>query len=371
MEMKEIHGEMRQTWAEMRGMLEKQNQRVEETGRKSGMMDEAIARANQRLDTLETRLNRPTPAAKGKGANDEVNGFVSWCRTGAPTERKLMTVGEDTTGGYLAPVHFVGEMIRAATEFSPIRSIARVRQTSSRAIQLPRKTGSISAAWTGEAESTADSGMTFTLEEIATHKVTALVKISQEDLEDTVYDLESELRLEFAEQFGVAEGTAFISGDGSSKPEGLLTAAGVGAVNSAEDAISAVDLLNLQDTLKEPYSGRGTWVMNRQALSAIRLLTDNRGDFLWQPGLTDDVPAAILGRPYLLAADMPDIAANAYPVIFGDFYRAYVIVDRVHTEVQRLAEKYADLGVVGFIARKRVGGKVILPEAIKKLKISV
>jgi HK97 family phage major capsid protein len=137
-----------------------------------------------------------------------------------------------------------------------------------------------------------------------------------------------------------------------------------------DDAISAIDLLALQDSLKEPYAGRGTWVMNRQTMSAIRLLTDNRGDFLWQPGLTDDVPATILGRPYLLATDMPDIAVNAAPVIFGDIYRAYVIVDRVHTEVKRLAEKYADLGVVGFIARKRVGGKVILPEAVKKLKIS-
>jgi HK97 family phage major capsid protein len=369
MEMKEIRNEIRQTWAEMRGMLEKQNQRMEETGVKSGLMDEAIARASQRLDSLETRLNRPTPATKGM-KSEEISGFVNWCRTGVPSERKLMTVGEDTTGGYLAPVHFVGEMIRAATEYSPIRSIARVRQTSARAIQLPRKTGSISAAWTGEAESTTDTGMTFTLEEIATHKVTALVKISQEDLEDTVYDLESELQLEFAEQFGVAEGSAFITGDGTSKPEGLLTSTRVNAVDSLDDAISAIDLLALQDSLKEPYAGRGTWVMNRQTMSAIRLLTDNRGDFLWQPGLTDDVPATILGRPYLLATDMPDIAVNAAPVIFGDIYRAYVIVDRVHTEVKRLAEKYADLGVVGFIARKRVGGKVILPEAVKKLKIS-
>ena len=369
MEMKEIHHEIQQTWAEMRGMLEKQNQRMEETGRKSGLADEAIARANQRLDALETRLNRPAPAVKGRG-NDEVNSFINWCRNGMATERKLMTVGEDATGGYLAPVHFVGEMIRAATEYSPIRNAARIRQTSARAIQLPRKTGSISAAWTGEAESTSDSGMTLTLEEIATHKVTALVKISQEDLEDTVYDLESELQLEFAEQFGVAEGTAFINGDGTTKPEGLLTSTRVTSIDTLDDAISAIDLLNLQDSLKEPYAGRGTWLMNRQTMSAIRLLTDNRGDFLWQPGLTNDIPATILGRPYLLATDMPDIAANACPVLFGDIYRAYVIVDRVNTEVKRLAEKYADLGVVGFIARKRVGGKVILPEAIKKLKVS-
>ena len=129
MEMKEIHHEIQQTWAEMRGMLEKQNQRMEETGRKSGLADEAIARANQRLDALETRLNRPAPAVKGRG-NDEVNSFINWCRNGMATERKLMTVGEDATGGYLAPVHFVGEMIRAATEYSPIRNAARIRQTS-------------------------------------------------------------------------------------------------------------------------------------------------------------------------------------------------------------------------------------------------
>jgi len=266
MELNGLHDEMRQTWGEFRGLLEQQARHVEENGKQSALLEEGIAKAGARLDELETKLNRlPAPGGETAARDGETgHAFFAWARRGAlgPEERKLMTVADDTTGGYLAPAEFVNEVIRAATEYSPIRGLARVRQTSARAIQVPKKTGSFSAAWSGETETVTDAGnLTFGLEEIPTHRLTALVKVSQEDLEDAAYDLAAELRLEFGEQFGIAEGQAFLSGSSVGQPQGILSNGKVAfTASGSAAAITGDGLIDLQSALKEPYSANGTWV---------------------------------------------------------------------------------------------------------------
>ena len=211
------------------------------------------------------------------------------------------------------------------------------------------------------------------LEELPAHEYYALVDISEQDLEDTVFNLEAEMQSEFAEQFAKAEGTAFVTGNAVGKPEGFMTNGDVAeVVTGSASAITADSLLTLVHSIKAEYSRIGTFVFNRSTLAAIRKLKDTAGQYVFQAGmmLTGGVTNTILGQPYVEATDMPSEGSNTFPVAFGDFRRAYMIVDRTQMAVLRDPFTQATSGNVRYIARRRVGGQVILPEAIVKLKCS-
>ena len=266
------------------------------------------------------------------------------------------------------------ELLKTVTEISPIRSIARVRSTGQRSIQVPKRTGQFAAQWVSESGSRSETtGYTVGLEEIPCHEHYALVDISEQDLEDTVFDLESEMQSEFAEQFAKAEGTAFVSGNAVGKPEGILTASGVGEVVSGNGtALTADGLLSLVHSIKAEYSSSGRFVFNRSTLADIRKLKDTAGQYVFQAGMSlqSGVPNTILGYPYVEATDMPDVGAGAFPIVFGDFNRAYMIVDRVAMAVLRDPYTQASSGNVRYLARRRVGGQVVQAEAIVKHKVS-
>ena len=163
------------------------------------------------------------------------------------------------------------ELIKTVTEISPIRSIARVRSTSARSIQVPKRTGQFAAQWVAESGTRSETtGYQVGLEEIPAHEHYALVDISEQDLEDTVFNLEAEMQSEFAEQFAKAEGTAFISGDGSNKPTGIVNGSTVSSTTAANAAsIVADDLFDLVHGLKSEYARSATFMMNRATLGAI------------------------------------------------------------------------------------------------------
>lgn len=291
-----------------------------------------------------------------------------------PDELKSLVVSNDKTGGYLAPPEYVQEMLTTVVEFSNIRSLARVRTTSAGSVQIPKRTQTAAAAWTAEKTTRSETqNPNWGLEEVKAHEMSALAKVSHVDLEDSVFDLEGFLRDEFAEQFGLAEGTAFVSGNAVAKPEGLLTNADIAYVAGGDaSAITGDGMIALFYELKEPYLVNATWVMNRSTLKAVRQLKETTtGQYLWAPGIkTDARPATILDRPYITAPDMPAIAGNAYPVLFGDFRRGFLIVDRMQLDVMVDPYTSKGTGMVEFSARRRVGAQVIIPEAIKKLKIA-
>lgn len=291
-----------------------------------------------------------------------------------PEELKSLIVNNDKTGGYLAPPEFIQEMLVNVVEYSNIRSIARVRTTSAGSVQLPKRTQTAAAAWTAEKITRSETqNPAFGLEEVKAHEMTALAKVSHTDLEDSVFDLEGFLRDEFAEQTGLTEGTAFVSGNGIAKPEGFLTNSDVAYVAGGDaSTITGDGLIALYFELKEPYLINAYWTMSRSTLKAVRTLKETTtGQYLWAPGIKADArPATILDRPYLTCPDMPTIAGNAYPVAFGDFRRAYTIVDRLQLDVMVDPFTSKSTGMVEFSARRRVGGQVVLAEAIKKLKIA-
>jgi HK97 family phage major capsid protein len=199
------------------------------------------------------------------------------------------------------------------------------------------------------------------------------VDISEQDLEDTVFNLEAEMQSEFSEQFAKAEGAAFVSGDSVGKPEGLLTNSNVSSVNSGSGtALTADGLITLVHSIKSEYGRNGTFVFNRTTLAEIRKLKDTAGQYVFQANmsLTGGATGTILGYSFVEATDMPDISAGTKPIIFGDFNRAYMIVDRVSLAVLRDPFTQATTGNVRYIARRRVGGQVVQAEAIVKQNIS-
>lgn len=288
-------------------------------------------------------------------------------------EYKAMSVSNDTTGGYLAPAEYVREIIKTVTEISPARQLARIRTTGNKSILLPKRTGQFAALWTAEnATRTETTGLTYGMLEIFTHELYAMIDISEQNLEDSAFNLAAEIAAEASEQFAVAEGAAFVSGTGVGKPEGFMTNSGVTSVNSGSaSAITADGLLSLKHSLKTAYTRNASWALNRTTLGTVRKLKDGTTtQYVWQPGLALGKPNTIDGDPYVEVPDMPSEGSNTYPVAYGDFAKAYSLVDRVAMSMLRDPYTQATSGNIRFMFRRRLGGMVVQPEAIAKLKCS-
>lgn len=291
-------------------------------------------------------------------------------------EYKAMSVGNDTTGGYLAPSEYVREIIKGVTELSPVRSMVRVRQTVSKSILLPKRTGQFAAVWVAEqGQRNETDGLRYGMWEIPTHEIYALIDISEQNLEDSAFDLEAEIRLEAGEQFAVAEGAAVVGGDSVGKPQGFMhSAAGLAETISGSAATiadadgQANGLLTLKHALKTAYTRNAVWALNRTTLGSVRKLKDGDKNYIWMPGIALGKPNTIDGDPYVEVPDMPSEGAGAYPIAYGDFQRGYTLVDRIQMSMLRDPYTQATSGNVRFIFRKRQGGQVVLAEAMRKLK---
>jgi HK97 family phage major capsid protein len=265
------------------------------------------------------------------------------------------------------------EILTDVVEWSPVRPLCRVRTTGRSGVEIPRRLTPAAASWVSETGTRSETtNPTFTMETIPTHELYAMVQVSAQEMEDSLFDLQAFLREEFAEQFGVTEGAAIVDGNGVGRPEGFMQHAGIGyKVSGHASEITADGLLDAYHELKEAYLANATWVMSRSTLRDIRKLKDATGNYLWSPGIKLEArPAQLLDRPYVTAPDMPTIAANAYPVAIGDFRRGYLLLDRL--ELSMMVDPYTAkrTGMIEISARKRVGGQVIIADAIKKLKIA-
>ncbi|MGE3741409.1 MAG: phage major capsid protein, partial [Geminicoccaceae bacterium] len=256
-------------------------------------------------------------------------------------------------------------------------SLVRVRSTGSKSIMLPKRTGQFAARRVGEQETRSETtGLTWGMIEIVAPEMCALIDISRQNLEDSAFDLEAELRLEADEQFAVKEGAEVVSGTGVNQCEGFLTNNDVGttvsgSAASVADADGQADgILTLKHSIKTAYTRNASWALNRTTLGSVRKLKDGNKQYIWMPGLALGKPNTIDGDPYVEVPDMPSEGANTYPIAYGDFARAYTLVDRLAMSLQRDNLTQATSGNVRFLFWKRVGGAVTLAEAIRKLKCS-
>lgn len=331
----------------------------------------------ERLDGIETRLNRPgsTRDNQDDAADIQTRAFTGFIRHGRESleaeEVRNLRVADDTAGGYLAPDEFTAELIKNLVEISPVRQAARIGSTASGAVILPRRTGTMTAQWVGETETRPKTQPAYGQLEIPVHEMAAYVDVSNRLLEDSAINIASELSMDFAEEFGRLEGVAFVNGDGFKKPVGLMTETTVPEVlNGHATVLQADALIRLMYDLPQFYRGNGAWMLNSSTIAAVRLLKDTSGRYLWQESLAEGQPPTLLGRPVVEAPDMPDIAANSTPIAYGDFQRGYRIYDRVGMSILRDPYSVQTEGLVRFHGRRRVGAGVTLAEAIRKLKIA-
>lgn len=287
-----------------------------------------------------------------------------------PGVMNALEVGTDSEGGYLVPDEFEHNLIEGLQEENIFRKIAHVITTSSGDRKIPVVASKGSASWVDEEGAITESDDSFAQVSIGAYKLGTLIKVSEELLNDSAFNLEAYISNEFARRIGTKEEEAFFNGDGVGKPTGILNETGgaqVAVTAASATAITADELIDLFYALKAPYRKKAVWVLNDSTVKAIRKLKDNTGNYLWQPSISAGTPDTILGRPVLTSSYIPSIASGAKTIAFGDF-SYYWVADRQSRSFKRLNELYAATGQVGFVATQRVDGKLVLPEAIKVLQ---
>ena len=284
--------------------------------------------------------------------------------------RNDLQVGTDTEGGYLVPDEFERKLIDALQEESIFRQMATIIRTSNGDRKIPIVTSKGEAVWMDEEEQYTLSDDAFGQASLSAYKLGTAIKISEELLNDSVFDLPSYIAKEFARRIGAKEEEAFFIGDGKGKPTGIFNATGgaeEGTV-AASASITFDDVMELFYSLRSPYRKKAVWVLNDSTVKALRKLKDSTGNYIWQPSVSAGVPDTILNRPYKTSSYVPELKAGNKCMAFGDF-SYYWIADRQGRSFKRLNELFAMTGQVGFLASQRLDGKLILPEAIKTLSV--
>ena len=342
----------------------------------------------ERQEALDAELNRPVnkpltgkPGGRadadggedktGRASDDYRKNFWNAMRSKVPMPNvtNALQIGTDSEGGYLVPDEYERTLVEALEEENIFRQMAKVIKTSSGDRKIPVVASKGTASWIDEEGAYPESDDSFGQVSIGAYKLGTMIKVSEELLNDSVFDLQSYISREFARRIGAKEEEAFFTGDGKGKPLGVLAATGgaeTGVTAASATAVTADELMDLYYSLKSPYRKKSMWVLNDSTIKAIRKLKDNNGQYLWQPSLTAGAPDTILGRPIRTSAYMPAIAAGAKTIAFGDF-SYYWIADRQGRSFKRLNELFAATGQVGFLASQRVDGKMILAEAVKVL----
>ena len=341
----------------------------------------------ERQEALDAELNRPVnkpltakPGGRtdmegedktGRASDDYRKNFWNAMRSKVPMPdvTNALQIGTDSEGGYLVPDEYERTLVEALEEENVFRQMAKVIQTSSGDRKIPVVASKDTASWIDEEGAFPESDDSFGQVSIGAYKLGTMIKVSEELLNDSVFDLQSYISREFARRIGAKEEEAFFMGDGKGKPLGVLAAKGgaeTGVTAASATAVTADELIDLYYSLKSPYRKKSVWVLNDSTIKSIRKLKDTNGQYLWQPSLTAGTPDTILGRPVKTSAYMPAIAAGAKSIAFGDF-SYYWIADRQGRSFKRLNELFAATGQVGFLASQRVDGRLILAEAVKVL----
>jgi len=340
-----------------------------------------------RLDRVSRAAARPViEGAAASAASIEVKGFVDgYLRSGRESEIKSISGAVASDGGYAVPREVDALISARLKAISPIRSIAQVVQTGTAGYRKLVTTGGTTSGWVSETGARVETA-TPSFAEIAppSGELYANPAASQAMLDDAAFDIQSWLADEIAAEFARAEGAAFVSGTGTNQPKGFLQAPNAATTDAARpfgtlqflgsgnatgfDAAPELKLIDLVHSLKSGHRQGLSWVMNAKTLAMVRKLKAADGSFLWQPGLMEGQPNRLLGYPVVEAEDMPDIAANALPIAFGNFRAGYLIAERSATSILR--DPFTNKPFVHFYATKRIGGQVLDSDAIKLLKIT-
>ncbi|ETR75065.1 capsid protein [Afipia sp. P52-10] len=346
-------------------------------------INSSVGELQKAIDDANAKIAAMSVGAGGKGEvkdKEYTDAFRAHFRKG--DIQAALNKGADAEGGYLAPIEWDRTITDKLVQVSPMRQIASVQNISTAGFTKLFNLRGTSSGWVGETAARPQTNtpqfgsMTFTPGEIYANPAA-----TQAMLDDAEINLEAWLASEVETEFAYQEGLAFISGDGTNKPRGLLTfvtggsAAAVnplGAIQlktaASATAVTSDELLDLVYMLPSAFTQDARWIMNRSVLGIVRKLKDGQDNYLWQPSYVAGQPSQIAGYPVTEMPGMPNMAASALPIAFGDFRRGYLIVDRVGVRVLR--DPYSNKPYVHFYTTKRVGGGVQNPETIKALKMA-
>lgn len=284
--------------------------------------------------------------------------------------RDILQIGQDVNGGYLVPDEFERQLVESLEEENIFRKLATIITTSSGDRKIPVVATKGTASWIDEGQEIPESDNTFGQVSIGAFKLATLVKISEELLNDSAFNMEAYISKEFGRRMGAKEEETFFAGTGTDRPTGILSdtaGAEVGVTTNSATSLNFDDLMDLFYSLRSPYRNKAVFIMNDATVKNIRKLKDGNGQYLWQPSVTAGTPDMILNRPVYTSSYMPTLGAGNKTVLFGDF-SYFWIADRQGRVFKRLNELYATKNLVGFMTYQRVDAKLILPEAVKCLK---
>ena len=336
----------------------------------------------ERQAEIEKELSQPTTAplagrpegeAKdkktGRASGQYAKAMLSAIRSNFHQVSDVLQEGIDADGGYLVPEEWDNRLIEALDDTNIMRELG-TKITTSGEHRINIASTKPAAAWLEEGGAVAFSDEKFEQKILDAHKLAVAVKVSEELLYDNQFDLQNHIITQFGKAISNAEEDAFLNGDGTGKPTGIFNAANGGQVAVTTDTVklTSSDIINLIYSLKRPYRKNAAFIMNDAVIAAIRQLRDTTGVYLWQPSFQSGEPDLLCGYKVYTSQYAPALAVGAPAIAFGDF-SYYNIGDRGTRSMQQLRELFAGNGMIGFVAKERVDGILVLPEAVQILNV--
>lgn len=342
--------------------------------------DEINRMKDQELLENELKKATSTPLTQKPGMNEEMKtgrssdaykkAMFNALRTNFRQVSNILQEGIDSSGGYLVPEEYDTRLVQGLSDKNILRKLGTIIKTSGEH-KINIAGTKPAAAWIEEGEPLSFGDATFNQVILDAHKLHVAVKVTEELLYDNAFGLENYLIDQFAKALANAEEDAFLNGNGEGKPLGIFAVNGGGEVavtTASSTAITYDEIVNLVYALKRPYRKNAKFILNDQTIATLRKLKDGNGQYIWQPALQAGEPDRLLGYEVLTSSYVPTIEAGAPVIAFGDF-SYYNIGDRGVRSFAELKELFAGNGMIGFVAKERVDGKLVLPEAVKILKI--
>ena len=361
----------------------------QEDGETYDRMEKEITDYTKEIDRLnrqaaiEEQMGKPTaspltgkpgagvkdePEKKGRASHAYAKAMIAAMRTGFHQVSDVLEEGNDANGGYLLPEAWDSRPIDRPEEENIFRGLATTITTSGEH-KINIAATKPAAAWIEEGQELTFGDATFDQVILDAHKLHVAIKVTEELLYDNAFNLENYIIDTFGKAIGNAEEDAFLNGDGKGKPTGIFAETGGGqtGVTISGTKITADDVISLIYALKRPYRKNALFILNDSTLAVLRKLKDSNGAYIWQPSYTAGEPDRLCGYSVLTSAYAPALEAGKPAIAFGDF-SYYNIGDRGTRSVQELRELFAGNGMIGYVAKERVDGKLVLPEAVQILK---
>lgn len=331
-------------------------------------MDQVLSKPTSKPLT-STPGNHSGEEKTGRARNEYKQAMLNAFRSNFRNISNILQEGIDPQGGYLVPEEYDERLIQGLEEENILRQLGTTIQTSGEH-KINIASSKPAAAWIEEGGALTFGDAKFDQIVLDAHKLHVAVKVTEELLYDNAFNLENHLISQFSKALANAEEESFLNGDGVNKPLGIFAAKGGGeiGVTTTSDKISSDDILSLVYALKRPYRKNAAFILNDGTLAMLRKLKDSNGAYIWQPSYQQGEPDRLLGYPVYTSAFSPEVAKGQPAIAFGDF-SYYNIGDRGIRSFQELKELFAGNGMVGFVAKERVDGKLVLPEAVQILKV--